>query len=428
MSKTRLFLYSLPFFLAPVWAQPTPDSSGADPNSPLSYDDALSRVMEVDPRLSLQNARLEEAEGLSEQASLRPNPTVEAEVENILGTGPFDGLDAAETTVTYTQKLETAGKRRLRTAVTEGERESLRVGLDTLRLHIAAETRNAFDRVVVAQRRLDLREQELDLATQSLEETQRLSEAARVSAVETARAELAVRERNFALRQAEREEQAAREALANLWGWEKPKPPPFRVTDAVKLSEPPVLEAVEVQIANHPNLRQLEAQRSTREAELDLEKAQATPNVEIFAGIKNTREADGDTAFLVGVGLPLPLFDRNQGNIRAAEARMAALESERDTLRRDLLLETRAAWRDLQTAFQDASDLTKTLVPAAENALAQTREGYRDGRYPLLNVLEGRQALYDIQEAELEALQRYVQARAALERLSANPSTQLLNR
>jgi cobalt-zinc-cadmium efflux system outer membrane protein len=390
-------------------------------DSPLTFAATLARVLEVDPRLALLEAQLEEAAGLADQAEFAPNPTLEAEVENILGTGPYEGTDAAETTITYAQELETAGKRRLRTEVAERYRETLRIGLEALRLRITSETRTAFDRVVLAQRRLELRKQELDLANQSLEETRRLLEAARVSAVETARAELAVRERNFGLRQAEREEVAAREALINLWG--ATESTNLRVADTVAVSEPPALAVIETYIEAHPELRQLEAGRTTRQAELELEEANATPNVEVFAGIRHTREDDGDTVFLVGVGLPLPLFDRNQGNIRVAHARIAALEAERETLRRELLLEVRSSWRELASAFSEAVELRETLLPAAEKALTQTREGYREGRYPLLNVLEGRQTLYDIQEAELEALERVIQARAALERLTATPLT-----
>jgi cobalt-zinc-cadmium efflux system outer membrane protein len=392
-------------------------------HSPFTFDAALTQVLEVDPRLALLQAQLEETAGLIDQAAVAPNPTLEAEVENIFGTGPFEGMDAAETTITYAQELETAGKRRLRTSVAERYRETLRIGLEVLRLRITSETRTAFDRVVLAQRRLELRKQELDLANQSLEETRRLLEAARVSSVETAWAELAVQERNFVLRQAERQEVAAREALVNLWG--ATESTNLRVADTVVASKPPALAAIETHIEAHPELRQLEAGRTARQAELELEEANAAPNVEVFAGIRHTREDDGDTAFLVGVGLPLPLFDRNQGNIRAARARIAALEAERETLRRELLLEVRSSWRELSSAFSEAVELRETLLPAAENALTQTRRGYREGRSPLLNVLEGRQALYDIQEAELDALERVIHARAALERLIATPLSTL---
>ncbi len=413
--RRQFFILTLAF-LTLLFGQETEEPAG---DASLSFDAALSRVLEVDPRLAHLEAQLEEAAGLADQAAVAPNPTLEAEVENILGTGAFEGMDAAETTLTYAQELETAGKRRLRTAVAESDRETIRIGLEALRLQIASETRTAFDRVVVAQRRLNLRKQELELATQNLDETRRLLEAARVSAVETARAELSVRKRNFGLRQAEREELAAREALANLWG--ATDAPTLRVAEMSALAELPALATIEALLGTHPDLRQLEGSRNTSEAELELEEANATPNVEVFAGIRHTREDDGDTAFLVGVGLPLPLFDRNQGNIRAARARITALDAERETLHRELLLEVRSSWRELSSAFSDAVELRELLLPAAENALTQTREGYREGRYPLLNVLEGRQALFDIQEAELEALERVIQTRAALERLIATP-------
>ncbi len=427
MSTTQRFIFLLSCLLLPLWADPShAQAEDAAPSPSLTYREALERVLASDPRIALLNARLEEAEGLAEQAALALNPSLEAEVENLLGSGPFEGLDAAEATITYVQELETAGKRRLRTAAAEGEREATRIGLDALRLSIASETRTAFDRVVLAQRWLDLRQRERDLAIESLEETRRLLEAARVSATETARAELAAQERKFRVRRAEREALAAREALASLWG--EAADTGFRAEDAVEILAPPPLEALEALLPAHPDLSRLEALRSVREAERDLDEAKGTPNMELFAGARHFREEDGDTAFLVGFGLPLPLFDRNQGNIRAAAARLRMLDAETEALQRDLRLGIRAAWRALSSAFADATELGESLLPAAEEALAQTREGYREGRYPLLNVLESRQALYDVQEAELEALERAVQAQADLERLTASSLANRSNR
>lgn len=420
MSKSRISLFLSFFYLASLQAQPVPDS-GSNSTSALSFQNVFERVLDSDPRLSVLEYRLEEADGLLEQASLRPNPALEAEVENILGTGPFDALDAAETTVTYAQELETGGKRRLRSAVAEGEREALRIDLDSLRLEILSETRAAFDRTVLAQRRVDLRKNQLELAEASRAEVQKLLESARASSVETARAELAVREQTFALRQAEREAQSAREALIALWNPDGASA--FRVTDDLSVAEPPPLEDLLSGIATLPGLRRLEKEYQTRQTEVELEEALGKPNVEVFGGVKHTNEDDGDMAFLVGVGLPLPLFDRNQGNIRAAKARMEVLQAEQQTLQRQIRLELSAAWREAASTHADVTELQTRLLPAAEEALNQTEAGYEAARYPLLNVLESRQALFDIREAELEALERYLSARAVLERLTGTPLT-----
>lgn len=420
MSKFRISLFLSFFSLASLQAQPVPDS-GSNSTSALSFQDVFERVLASDPRLAVLEYRLQEADGLVEQASLRPNPALEAEVENILGTGPFDGLDAAETTVTYTQELETDGKRRLRSAVAEGEREALRIDLESLRLEILSETRGAFDRTVLAQRRVGLRKNQLELAEASRAEVQKLLESARASSVETARAELAVREQAFALRQAEREAQSAREALIALWNPDGAAA--FRVTDDLSVAEPPPLEDFLSGMLALPGMRRLEKEYQTRQTEVELEEALGKPNVEVFGGVRHSNEEDGDVAFLVGVGLPLPLFDRNQGNIRAAKARMEVLQAEQQTLQRQIRLELSAAWREAMSTHADATELQTQLLPAAEEALNQTEAGYEAARYPLLNVLESRQALFDIREAELEALERYLSARAALERLTGTPIT-----
>lgn len=159
----------------------------------ISYAQALQRAIAAEPRLALNSSLAEAAEGQIEQADIRPNPVVGAEVENFLGTGPITGVQGLEVTLRVSQLFETAGKREKRTALARAERTLVDWNRESILAQVEASVRSSFVDVLLSQRLLDLRREQLALAEQSLEETEQLVEAARSPQVELTRAQLAVR-------------------------------------------------------------------------------------------------------------------------------------------------------------------------------------------------------------------------------------------
>ena len=99
-------------------AQTSPPASAGDV---LTIDDALAQAGAVSPTGDVAEAGIRAAEAGRVVAGLRPNPTVTTDVENILGTGPYRGLDESETTVNFALPIELGGKRSARIAVSEAE-------------------------------------------------------------------------------------------------------------------------------------------------------------------------------------------------------------------------------------------------------------------------------------------------------------------
>src|SRR5690554_2512483 len=83
----------------------------------LTLREALSRSLEHSPALAEFPYRQRAAEARALQASLSPNPELSLEVENLAGSGRFDGADSAEVTLALSQVIELGNKRRLREAV-----------------------------------------------------------------------------------------------------------------------------------------------------------------------------------------------------------------------------------------------------------------------------------------------------------------------
>lgn len=396
--------------------EPTPEASAL-----INFETALTRAIQNDPALRGFDTATEAVEGQIEQAGLRPNPVVGAEIENFIGSGPFQGVQGVEVTLGITQLIETNSKRDKRTELARTERTLVDWDRELRLAAIESQVRTVFVEALVAQEALELREEQLALAERSREESARLVNAARSNQVELTRAELAVRQQQFAINQAERALQAARAKLASLWG--ETGESDFAVTGSIELdTDLPELVQLVALLPRSAYLAQYEGHRRNREAALVLEEARAKPNIQVFGGGRYFNEASGDGAFVAGVEIPWPLFDKNQGNIRTARAQVRTVDYEKAATRRELIVALTDAYQVLLAAHAEAQSVEKDLLPSAEQTLADTEEGYERGQFTLLSVLESRGTLFEIREIYLDALSRYASAQAQIEALT-RPST-----
>ena len=407
-------------FIASLWAAAGNLPAQADPiTTPerVTLPQALQRALAADPRLPLQDSRAEAAEGQIEQADLPPNPVIGAEVENILGTGPLQGVDGFETTLGISQTIETAGKRARRTDLARAERRLVDWDREAIIAQVEAEVRTAFVRVLLAQRLVELRREQVALAERGANETERLVEAARSPEVEATRARLAVRRQTLALQQAERDLGSAKTVLASLWS-DTPSTG-YRVAGDVQLeATTPTFAQLTAALPQSAPLARYGAELQVREAAIDLEQARAKPNFDVFGGARYFNEGSGDAAFVLGVEMPWALFDKNQGNLRTARAQRNAVTHERAATQRSLLIALNQAYQALVRARADAEAIQGDLLPAAEATLRDTETGYQRGQFTLLSVLDSRKALFEIRQDYLDALSRYALAQSRIEALT----------
>ncbi len=157
-----------------------------------------------------------------------------------------------------------------------------------------------------------------------------------------------------------------------------------------------------------------------RQARLSLAEAMRLPDPTVrFAG-RHFSDSD-DVAFVVGVSIPLPLFDRNQGGSLAAARDVETARASRDSAELAVRAALAQSYQELAAAFVQAMALQQDALPAAQEAFDGTREGYRRGTFRYLDVLDAQRTLYDLRGRELAALATYHRARADIERLLGEP-------
>jgi len=406
--------YPLLFILLPVVLRAADE--GASATRKLTLPQAIQLAIAADSQLRVYSSREEVAQAEAEQAGLRPNPVVGVEIENVLGTGTLGGLDAAEITVGLRQAIETADKLEKRVLLARARGDAVEAARLERLVAVEAAVRREFVSILLARESLQLQRSFLDLLRENERATAKLVESARAPQVDLARARLAVERKQFAVDQAAREVESARARLAVLLGFESPKA--FEVEGKVALeSELPEISELLSRLDSVPAVIRFESVSRVRAAELELERAKARPDFEIFAGARYHNEP-GDGALVAGIEIPWPVFDRNAGNIRAAEVRLKATEQEKAAIMRELRLRVTALYQELLAAHAEATAALENLLPAAEDTLAETMKGFERGVYSQLRVIDARETLFEIRKTYLDALGRFARAQAEIESIT----------
>lgn len=379
---------------------------------PLTLAAAVARAQTQSPILTAARATVTAAEGRARQAGLRPNPEAGLQAENFGGSGPYGDFDSAETTVSISQRLELGGKRRTRAAVAAAEVDAARIGFALARADLTQEVSVRYAEALAAQDRAVLARETAERAEDLSKVTAILVDSGREPPLRALRAEAASREAAAAVISAEAEVAASRRALVALWD---------DAGEAVELARaeaPSPSGSAVIDPGETLDVRLARAQRETARAVVERERAAGRSDLTVQAGVRRF-EQTGDAALVVGFTAPIPISDRNQGTVAAANADAVAAEArERLALARSVRA-VRDGEASLRAADARLDALETRIAPQARTAVDLARRGFEAGRFSLLDVLDAQGALTAARTDLIAARLERAKALAALARAAA---------
>jgi cobalt-zinc-cadmium efflux system outer membrane protein len=299
------------------------------------------------------------------------------------------------------------------------EKEAANQNLLAGRLDLVAEVDRRFVRLLGAQSRLRIAAESRAAAEMTTAAVTALVQAGEAAPIEElrARSEEALARVDFeAVR---RERFIARRALSQLWGLEEPD---FDSAEGALAEEVPIPdeESALARLKILPDLARRRAETRRLEARNRLARLFRWPDLTLSIGQRRFTET-GERAYLAGVSIPLPLFNRNRGAVIEASARLdqGRLEerAEETTLRADV----HSAYETLTGSASEVRILGEEIVPKAKLVHDAIQEGYRRGKYGLLDLLQTQKTLLEANLRHLDALVRLNLAKADLERLIGVP-------
>lgn len=374
----------------------------------LSLPQAIANAMAHNPDMAAARQEIGIAEGARRQAGLIPNPELSWEVEDTR-------RDTSTTTVTLSQPLELGGKRGARIEVARVGQSLAQMTLEQQVNTLRAEVVQAFHGALRAQTAVELAQQSLDLTERGLRVVEGRVRAGKSSPVEATRAEVQLAEARLQLSRARSEKSNAYRQLAQVTGSTADG---VERLDAPSLSPglPPAEALLLNRLQDTAELRQAVAQIEQNDAALGSEKAQRIPNLTLSLGSQYDR-AERERVNVVGLSLPLPLFDRNQGNVLAAARRADQARDLRNAVELRLRGETRTALNQWNTAMQEVAAYDGTLLPAARQAVDTATRGFERGKFGFIEVLDAQRTLIVAREQYLASLAMASEARGRVERI-----------
>src|SRR6478609_9517023 len=363
------------------------------------------------PRAMGPRADVETAEALVTQAGLRPNPEVSFEAENVAGTGPYSGTQSSEYTLSAGLPIELGGKRGARLDAARADLAVAQLRQQLALADIGLMVRQRYVSAVAAQARVELAQSVFDRSRALARVAQALVDAGREPPLRGLRAQSELAEAEAELKAAQAGALASRFALGALWS-KDPSPVP---SGSFPRIEPPY-ELLSAYDGLEPRLAA--AERHAAEAGIARERSLGRPDPTVSAGVRRFEESN-DQALVIGVSIPLPLRDRNQGNIAAARARARSAAAREAVAQSDYRQSVAEARAEYLAAEAKADTLEAKSLPQAEEALRLAELGYREGKFELIEVLSAGDARDGVRRALIDAREAQGRAAALLIRLAA---------
>ncbi|MBA2881893.1 cobalt-zinc-cadmium efflux system outer membrane protein [Desulfosalsimonas propionicica] len=396
-----------------------PDSAFAGSSSGvLSLEQAIQKAMSVNPDIIAFKKEIERAKARQKQAGLYPNPNLAFELDGFGGSGPFSGTENAQRTVSLEQDILLGGKIKKRRQMAAEQIETIRWKMKSLEQDVRQGVTKAFVEVAGAQRALDLQQDLVDLSGRVYDTVLQKADAGKVSPVEALKAEIELKNNRQALQLLKRRLERARKNLGFFWGTAEPD---FRKVRSRLDRRPdlPALAVLEAGFEKNPDIVRFAAEQKLQKARYNFERARRIPDLSVSGGYRQIPETD-DTAFIAEITIPLNIFDRNQGNIEGARQAMAQVSDRRAATLNRLRQQLNAAFQDALAAEDEILSLEKDIIPATRKVFSAKKQGYQNGKFPFLELLDAQRVLFESQQRYNDALVAYHLAMAEIERLTGN--------
>ena len=374
----------------------------------LTLESALQSAFAGNPDLAAAQWEIDIAQGGRQQAGLIPNPVASWDAEDTRRS-------TRTTTVKLSQTLELGGKRGARIEVASRAQDAAAQELEQRRNLLRAEVIDGFYGALWAQERLELAQRSMALAERGLVIANGRVTAGKASPVEATRAQVEVSQIRLERSRAEIGVSDAYRRLAAITGSSTIG---FERVEAGAVNTPALPSATQLlaRLESTAELRLAQLQIQQRDAGLGLEKAQRIPDLDVSIGSQYDASVR-ERVNLVGVSMPIPLFNRNQGNVLAASRRADQARDLRNATELRLRTETRQALDLWATANSEVRAFNQVILPAAQSAVDSATRGFEMGKFNFLDVLDAQRTLIAARTQYLAALAQATDAWVRIERI-----------
>ncbi|MHB8899398.1 MAG: TolC family protein [Thermoguttaceae bacterium] len=366
-------------------------------------------ALRCNPSLAQAAARVTAARGHCIQVGLYPNPVagyIGAEMGNEGRAGQQGGF--------LSQEVVTAGKLELNRSVAAQELRQAQYAWEMQRQRILTDVRRSFYDVLVAQRTVELTDQLASLSQESVKTIQTMMQALEAARGDILQARVEADTAKVLADKARNRYTAAWRNLAAVVGTSGMEPTPLAGDLHENLPQFTWDDTVARLATQSPQLASARAGVARARAALNRECAGRVPNIDLQAAVQYDNATE-DTFATLEVGVPIPVYNRNQGNILRAQAELVAAQQETQKVELALYQRLAVVFEQYNNARDLVEKYSRDILPNAEESLKLTNSGYKQGEYGYLSVLTAQRTYFQTSLTYLDALRELRDSAATIE-------------
>jgi len=385
---------------------PTPPQEQASTPTGLTLGELEQMALSNNPTLAQAAAEIRAATGRKLQSGLYPNPTVGYQGEQIRGGSQGGG----EQGFFVSQDIVLGGKLGLNRRVLEQETKQAEAEAEEQRLRVVNGVRMFYYQALAAQEMVDLRHKLSKLAEDAVQTSHQLGNVGQADQPDVLQAEVEGEQAELAVVAAEQNQVRAWRALAATVG--KPQMPLTHLAGSLEdLPEDSPDQWLQAILQESPAVKIAALGVVKAEALLARAKREPIPDLQLRGGLQQNRELDATTNRPIGlqgfaeVGVQIPIFNRNQGNVQASRAGVE--RAQREVQRVQLVLRERAATllQNYVTSRSTVERYRNHMIPRARKAYELYLKSYGGMAAAYPQVLISQRTLFQLQTDYIAALE-----------------------
>lgn len=375
---------------------------------------AIAMAWQRSPDLRAAEQEVRASEAALQQAHAYPNPELQTLLEDTR-------RETRTTTFQLSQPIELSGKRTARSSAFEQSLMQARIAQEDRQAHVKADVSQAYFVAALAQEHSKLAQEAVDIAARATDAARKRVTAGKSAPLEETRAKLAMSAAKLEWVQAQAEVRTSAQTLNSLIGLAGETLPALAWQPEPDVAAPEAgsFDACQGQSSRTdgaPTIRLARAEVARWRALADLELAKRLPDPSVILGTKRSEEL-GRNQLVLGLNVPLPLWDRNQGNVLQALRQADKAQAELDAARLRVQTQCHALSTQMQAAHVQAKTLREDVLPAAQTVWQASVTGFELGKFTFMDMLDAQRTLLQARSQYLNALSAYHRAAADMDRL-----------
>lgn len=399
-------------------AQPEPETLPPtaikpDDESKLTLSDLERMALAANPSVSRAAAMVEAARGNWVQVGLPANPSAGYEGQQIGSLGL-----AEQHGIYVNQEFVRGGKLQLNRNVASQQIAKAESELAAQRQRVLTDVRKAFNQVLIAQEQAKITVELQDIAANGMKTADALMKGKEVGMVDLMQAQLEFENADILVQNAHNRSRAAWQTLASVVGDPGLMPQPLQGDIEIEHPLHEYSATLEKLLTSSPEIAAARAEIERARWAAERARVEKTPNLS-FQGLMNWRDngIGGRPDAAIQVGVPLPLWNRNQGGMIQAAQEATAAERALDQLELDLQNRLAPVYERYANALNQVEKYRKRILPTAKESVDLIHRSYEAGETGYINLLTAQRTYSQTNLNYLESLSVLREAEAEIEGL-----------